>query len=92
LHTGNQPSGGHSGGQAGGSDRSYRFDVEQIKNDLSVELPVYPFSNYAGHGTTDPPKHFFNPQMEISPEELRVKYYLARLQGVEQQAVGWQPN
>jgi hypothetical protein len=51
-------------------------------------LPEYPFSNYAGDGTTDPPKHFFDPQMEVSAEELRVKYYLARLQGQEQQAVG----
>ena len=64
------------------------MDADIMKVDLTADLPSYPLSNYAGQGTnTDPPKHLFPPEMEISPEELRVEYYLAKLQGQEGAAV-----
>jgi hypothetical protein len=73
--------------QNSSTERNFRFDAPGITYDLTKDLPEWPFSTYAGAGTTDPPKHFFNPIMEQSAEEIRVDYYLAKLQGREDQAV-----
>ena len=67
--------------------RNQRFNDQAILSDMTDELPGYHLSNYAGAGTTDVPKHFFHPDMEVSPEELRVQFYLARAQGREAEAV-----
>ncbi|KIW02764.1 hypothetical protein, variant [Verruconis gallopava] len=73
------------GGQSSGPDRHFRLDADTIRNDLTVELPQWPLSCYSGH-PPDVPKHFFPPEMELSPEEVRTEYYLLRLQGREAQA------
>jgi hypothetical protein len=71
------------------SPRSFYIDPEDTRSDLSKARPEWPLSAYAGGGVSSAqtPKHLFGGLLEQSPEEVRVAYYLARLQGNEQGAV-----
>lgn len=56
-----------------------------MKNDLTTGRPIYPLSCY-GPGR-DAPRQLIEGPVEISPEELRVRYYTQRLAGNEAGAV-----
>jgi nucleoporin NUP42 len=56
-----------------------------IKNDLTVERPEWPLSCY-GPGR-NAPRQLIEGPVEISPEELRLRYYSQRAQGSEIAAV-----
>lgn len=64
------------------NDDSVSRDI--INNDLSNDKPAWPLSNWAGH--QEAPRNIID-GIEVSPEEARVAYYLARLEGREQAAV-----
>ena len=63
----------------------YHLDVADIKADLSGQRPIYPLSCY-GPGR-DAPRQLIEGLVEISPEELRLRYYTARAAGSENVAV-----
>ena len=63
----------------------YHLDIADIKADLSGQRPIYPLSCY-GPGR-DAPRQLIEGPVEISPEELRVRYYVARAAGQENVAV-----
>jgi hypothetical protein len=52
---------------------------------MSTQRPIYPLSCY-GPGR-DAPRQLIEGQVEISPEELRLRYYTARAAGSENVAV-----
>jgi nucleoporin NUP42 len=56
-----------------------------MKHDLTGQRPIYPLSCY-GPGR-DAPRQLIEGPVEISPEELRVRYYAQRLEGNEPGAV-----
>ena len=56
-----------------------------MKNDLTGQRPIYPLSCY-GPGK-DAPRQLIEGPVEISPEELRVRYYAQRNAGNEAGAV-----
>ncbi|KAL6709517.1 hypothetical protein ACN47E_001452 [Coniothyrium glycines] len=79
--------------QAGGSNAfggnrdskpSFYLDKDDIKNDLTDQRPIYPLSSY-GPGR-DAPRQLIEGPVEISPEELRLRYYKLRNEGNEPQA------
>lgn len=73
----------------GGRDpRNIRFHLsrEDIKADLTDQRPTYPLSCY-GPGR-DAPRQLIEGPVEISPEELRSRYYSYRATGNEAVAVG----
>lgn len=57
-----------------------------MKNDLTTQRPIYPLSCY-GPGR-EAPRQLIEGLVEISPEELRLRYYTLRAAGNEPQAVG----
>ncbi|KAH7094894.1 hypothetical protein FB567DRAFT_15500 [Paraphoma chrysanthemicola] len=59
----------------------YHLDPVDMKNDLTSQRPIYPLSSY-GPGR-DAPRQLIEGAVEISPEELRVRYYSQRLAGNE---------
>jgi nucleoporin NUP42 len=63
----------------------YHLDAADMKNDLTGQRPIYPLSCY-GPGR-DAPRQLIEGPVEISPEELRVRYYAQRLAGNEPGAV-----
>jgi hypothetical protein len=56
-----------------------------MNQDLSSQRPIYPLSCY-GPGR-DAPRQLIEGPVEVSPEELRSRYYLARAAGQEVTAV-----
>jgi nucleoporin NUP42 len=56
-----------------------------MKNDLTTQRPIYPLSCY-GPGR-EAPRQLIEGPVEISPEELRLRYYTLRAAGNEPQAV-----
>jgi nucleoporin NUP42 len=56
-----------------------------IQSDLTKERPIYPLSCY-GPGK-DAPRQLIEGPVEISPEELRFRYYTLRAAGNEPTAV-----
>lgn len=56
-----------------------------MKNDLTTQRPIYPLSCY-GPGR-EAPRQLIEGPVEISPEELRLRYYTLRTAGNEPQAV-----
>ncbi|CAI6338785.1 unnamed protein product [Periconia digitata] len=73
--------------QSGGRNSSVpRFNLDDgvIKSDLTNERPIYPISCY-GPGR-DAPRQLIEGPVEVSPEELRSRYYLARRTGNEMAA------
>ncbi|RMZ70284.1 CCCH zinc finger domain [Pyrenophora seminiperda CCB06] len=75
-----------SGSNAFGGNRdsktpAFHLDRDDIKNDLTTQRPVYPLSCY-GPGR-DAPRQLIEGPVEISPEELRFKYYTLRSTGNE---------
>ena len=56
-----------------------------MKQDLTDQRPVYPLSCY-GPGR-DAPRQLIEGPVEISPEELRLRYYTQRAAGNESAAV-----
>lgn len=63
----------------------YGLSKTDIKVDLSDQRPIYPFSCY-GPGR-DAPRQLVEGPVEISPEELRARYYAQRASGNEPSAV-----
>jgi hypothetical protein len=63
----------------------YHLDKADMKHDLTGQRPIYPLSCY-GPGR-DAPRQLIEGPVEISPEELRVRYYAQRLEGNEPSAV-----
>ncbi|KAF2177839.1 hypothetical protein K469DRAFT_601472 [Zopfia rhizophila CBS 207.26] len=79
---------GGSGGFGGGRDSDrrnddfgYHLSVDTIKTDLTGDRPIYPLSAY-GPGR-DAPRQLIEGLVEISPEELRLRYYVAKASGNE---------
>lgn len=68
----------------------YSLDAADIKADLSGQRPIYPLSCY-GPGR-EAPRQLIEGPVEISPEELRVRYYSARAAGQENVAVSMTPT
>jgi nucleoporin NUP42 len=66
----------------------YHLDKADMKNDLTGQRPIYPLSCY-GPGR-DAPRQLIEGPVEISPEELRVRYYTQRFAGNEPVAVSTQ--
>ncbi|KAJ4384724.1 hypothetical protein N0V86_000326 [Didymella sp. IMI 355093] len=77
----NQNSGGAFGANRDSKSLPYHLDIADIKADLSGQRPIYPLSCY-GPGR-DAPRQLIEGPVEISPEELRVRYYAARAAGQE---------
>ncbi|KAF2252383.1 hypothetical protein BU26DRAFT_256232 [Trematosphaeria pertusa] len=77
---GQQPTGAFGGGR---DPRNIRFHLsrEDIKADLTDQRPTYPLSCY-GPGR-DAPRQLIEGPVEISPEELRSRYYSYRATGNE---------
>jgi nucleoporin NUP42 len=61
-----------------------------MKNDLTSQRPIYPLSAY-GPGR-DAPHQLIEGPVEISPDELRVRYYVCRNAGNEGVAVSIYPG
>ncbi|KAJ4348459.1 uncharacterized protein N0V89_009833 [Didymosphaeria variabile] len=59
----------------------YTLSKDEIKTDLTDQRPAYPFSCY-GAGR-DAPRQLMEGPLEISPEELRARYYTQRSSGNE---------
>lgn len=68
----------------GGRDR-FGLSKEDIKQDLTDQKPIYPLSCY-GPGK-DAPRQLIEGGVELSPEELRLRYYVCRAEGNEATAV-----
>jgi nucleoporin NUP42 len=64
---------------------SFHLDRDDIKNDLTSQRPIYPLSCY-GPGR-EAPRQLIEGPVEISPEELRLRYYTLRAEGNEPTAV-----
>lgn len=64
---------------------SFHLDRDDMKNDLTTQRPIYPLSCY-GPGR-EAPRQLIEGPVEISPEELRLRYYTLRTAGNEPQAV-----
>lgn len=69
--------------------RRFFIDEALTRTDLLSDRPEWPLSCYtgAGQGCTDTPKHLIGGVIEQSYEEVRTAYYLAKLNGQEEQAV-----
>lgn len=67
------------------STSSFHVDRDTIKEDLDKQRPGYPLSCY-GPGK-DAPRQLIEGPVELSPEELRLRYYTLRVAGNEAQAV-----
>lgn len=63
----------------------FHLNKDDIKDDLSNNRPIYPLSCY-GPGR-DAPRQLIEGPVEISPEELRLRYYSQREAGNEAAAV-----
>ena len=63
----------------------YHLDPDIIKNDLVNDRPIWPLSAY-GPGR-DAPRQLIEGPIEMSPEELRLQFYVARASGNEQAGV-----
>ncbi|KAF2827356.1 hypothetical protein CC86DRAFT_348743 [Ophiobolus disseminans] len=77
----NQSSGGSFANNRDAKPPAYHLDKNDMKNDLTGGRPIYPLSCY-GPGR-DVPRQLIEGPVEISPEELRVRYYAQRLAGNE---------
>ena len=63
----------------------YGLNKDDIKADLSDQRPIYPLSCY-GPGR-EAPRQLIEGPVEISPEELRYRWYTARASGNQEAAV-----
>ncbi|GAB7361238.1 hypothetical protein MBLNU230_g1299t1 [Neophaeotheca triangularis] len=63
----------------------YGLDRDVLKDDLTNNKPSWPLSCYSP--AKEGPRHLFEGEIEVSPEEARLKFYLARAQGNEQRAI-----
>ncbi|KAF1365078.1 hypothetical protein EJ07DRAFT_161191 [Lizonia empirigonia] len=77
----NQNSGGPFASGRDSKTLPYHLDIADIRADLSGQRPIYPLSCY-GPGR-DAPRQLIEGPVEISPEELRVRYYTQRAAGSE---------
>ncbi|KAH7378745.1 hypothetical protein BKA66DRAFT_571533 [Pyrenochaeta sp. MPI-SDFR-AT-0127] len=77
----NQSSGGTFGAGRDPKTLPYHLDKTDMKNDLTGQRPIYPLSCY-GPGR-DAPRQLIEGPVEISPEELRLRYYTLRAAGNE---------
>lgn len=68
-----------------GGNKRTPIDKEDVKADLTSQRPVYPLSCY-GPGKTAP-RQLIEGNFEISPEELRLRYYTQRASVGEAAAV-----
>ncbi|CAN9142149.1 unnamed protein product [Alternaria alternata] len=69
------------GGSRESKSSTFNLDKDVIQADLSKERPTYPLSCY-GPGK-DAPRQLIEGPVEISPEELRLRYYTLRAAGNE---------
>ncbi|CAG5147262.1 uncharacterized protein ALTATR162_LOCUS2009 [Alternaria atra] len=69
------------GGSRDSKASNFNLDKDAIQADLSKERPTYPLSCY-GPGK-DAPRQLIEGPVEISPEELRFRYYTLRAAGNE---------
>ncbi|KAB2105951.1 hypothetical protein AG0111_0g5720 [Alternaria gaisen] len=69
------------GGSRESKSLTFNLDKDVIQADLSKERPTYPLSCY-GPGK-DAPRQLIEGPVEISPEELRLRYYTLRAAGNE---------
>lgn len=69
---------------------SFHLDRDDMKNDLTTQRPIYPLSCY-GPGR-EAPRQLIEGPVEISPDELRLRYYTLRAAGNEPQAVSLAPQ
>ncbi|KAF2106417.1 hypothetical protein BDV96DRAFT_591147 [Lophiotrema nucula] len=78
-----RPGQNQSGLRGGDVNRQplYHLSAETIKGDLTHERPTYPLSCYAPG--RDAPRQLIEGPVEISPEELRLRYYAQRASGNE---------
>jgi nucleoporin NUP42 len=65
----------------GGRTARFGLGKDEIKGDLTDQRPVYPLSCY-GPGK-DAPRQLIEGSVEVSPEELRLRYYACRAAGNE---------
>jgi hypothetical protein len=63
----------------------YHLDKADIQADLTGQRPIYPLSCYSPG--RDTPRQLIEGPVEISPEELRCRFYMQRAAGNEQLAV-----
>ncbi|KAJ4300662.1 hypothetical protein N0V90_002749 [Kalmusia sp. IMI 367209] len=68
-----QQSGGSFGSNRGSGPARFNLQKDDIKSDLTDQRPIYPFSCY-GPGR-EAPRQLIEGPVEISPEELRARYY-----------------
>lgn len=73
------------GGNRDQKSSTFSLDKDAIQIDLAKERPIYPLSCY-GPGK-DAPRQLIEGPVEISPEELRSRYYTLRAAGNEPTAV-----
>ncbi|CAO2656134.1 Nn.00g049370.m01.CDS01 [Neocucurbitaria sp. VM-36] len=76
----NQSSGGTFASRDG-RPAPYHLDKADMNNDLTGQRPIYPLSCY-GPGR-DAPRQLIEGPVEISPEELRLRFYTLRAAGNE---------
>ncbi|KAI4927685.1 hypothetical protein J4E85_006197 [Alternaria conjuncta] len=69
------------GGNRDQKSSTFSLDKDAIQIDLAKERPIYPLSCY-GPGK-DAPRQLIEGPVEISPEELRSRYYTLRAAGNE---------
>ncbi|EME40011.1 hypothetical protein DOTSEDRAFT_74769 [Dothistroma septosporum NZE10] len=86
-----QGAGGRSGATYGAQSEPFNVTNAGIRQDLSSisgadppgDRPIWPLSCYAPGNK--PPRQLIEGLLEQSPEEMRLKYYLARAAGSEQE-------
>ncbi|KAF2198771.1 hypothetical protein GQ43DRAFT_483027 [Delitschia confertaspora ATCC 74209] len=66
------------------SQYRYHLQPEMIKYDLKDDRPLWPLGAYAPG--RNPPRQLIEGPVEMSPEELRVRYYVAKASGNEAMA------
>lgn len=76
---------GHVANHRKVQSNNYNVSVENTRDDLTKDRPLYPFSCY-GPGV-NAPKQLIEGHLEQSPEEMRVQAYLAQSNGQIEQYV-----
>lgn len=77
--------GGFGSGPSNQDNNPYNVSGETIKLDLTTERPIWPLSSY-GPGR-NAPLQLMEGDIEQSPEEMRVRHYLALSKGNPQESI-----
>ncbi|OQO05188.1 hypothetical protein B0A48_08208 [Cryoendolithus antarcticus] len=78
-------SGAFGQGQQAPAEETYNVTADNIRVDLTTDRPIWPLTAY-GPGR-NAPAQLIEGDLEMSPEEMRVMYYLAMTTGNTQQAI-----